>query len=39
VNGGPPWIVSYDPKTFRLKSLEVTIIGGRRIAPNWGGVC
>jgi hypothetical protein len=39
VNGGPPWVVSCDPKAFRLESLEVTVIVGRHIAANWGGVC
>jgi hypothetical protein len=37
--GGAPWVVAYNPKTFRLKSLKMTIVGIRGIAPYRGGVC
>ena len=39
VNRGSLWKVTYNPKTFRLKSLEVTVVGVRSVAPNWSCVC
>jgi len=36
VNRSSLWVVAYDPKTFRLESLEVTIVGVRSVAPDWG---
>ena len=31
-------VVAYKPKTFRLKSLKMTVIGSRSVAPNVGRV-
>src|SRR5215510_12776679 len=38
-NGSVPGIVAYNPKTFRLKSLKMTVVGSRSVAPNGGGIC
>jgi len=38
-NGSASGVVAYNPKTFRLKSLKMTVVGSRSVAPNGGGVC
>jgi hypothetical protein len=32
-------IVTYEPETFGLKSLNMTVLGSRSVAPNGCGVC
>jgi hypothetical protein len=36
--GSAPRVVAYNSKTFRLKSLEMTVVGSRSVAPNRGSV-
>jgi len=38
-DGSAPGVAAYNPKTFRLKSLKMTVVGSRSVAPNGGGVC
>ena len=38
-NGSAPGVFAYIPKTFRLKSLKMTVVGSRSVAPNGGGIC
>jgi len=38
-DGSEPGLVAYNPKTFRLIALEVTVVGSRSVAQKGGGIC
>ena len=35
---GTSGVITNDSETFRLNNLKCTIVGIRRIAPDWGGI-